>query len=290
MKNRNSIFDSDNEKRRSKDSLKSVRDLGKNSGYLHDWKQHDTKRRNEKLKKLALFGGAVALTVIITVFVNVQNLNDIRKQREEFLAQITPAPTQVVERATPVPVEFSDEFARSLQLYEDTVAYLKIEDTNIDYPIVQGEDNYFFENRNYDRSYSEIAATYMLSECDIDTTRHIIIYGENEDIDNRFGELDSFLDYDFFATHEYITLELLDGAQTWQVFSAHLASKTFNYKDIYFESNTEYMAYIKMFKTMSRFERDIQLTENDQIVTLVTDYHDLDLQEGYLLIHARRVN
>lgn len=288
-RNNKSIFESDSRKSKRK-KIKGVNNLAHNSGYIHEWKEEKKKRRNIILKYAVIYGGGLFLVIAITIFINVQNINQIRREQEDFLASITPAPTQVVVTPTPEPVEHSREFDTALIMYEDTVGYLIIPGTNIDFPIVQGEDNYFFENRNYDRSYSSIAATYMLSECDPLSSRHLIIYGENEDIDDRFGELDLYLDYDFFMTNEYITLELEDGAKIWQVYSVHLANSNFDYKDIEFETNTEYLAYIKMFETMSRFDRDITLDEQDQIVTLVTDYHDLDLDEGYLMIHARRIN
>jgi sortase B len=290
MRNNNKdIFESDNRKRK-KLKIKGINNLAHNSGYMHDWSEEKKARRNRILKYAAVYGGLLAVTIGITIFVNMQDLNQAKRDREEFLANITPAPTQAVESASPEPVIYSREFDMALVMYPDTVGYLIIPGTDIDFPVVQGEDNYFFENRNYDRSYSNVAATYMLTECDPGSSRHIIIYGENVEIEDRFSQLESYLDYDFFAANEFITLELKDGAKTWQVFSVHLANINFDYKDIEFETNTEYLAYIKMFETMSRFDRGITLDEQDQIVTLVTDYHDLDLKEGFLIVHARRIN
>lgn len=289
MKNTNNIFENTTPSKKRSD-IKDIKNIGRNSGYLHEWKEEQKKRRISAFKKIGLFGGILILTASITIFINYQNVKDIWAEQERILASITPAPTQRVERPTEEPVVYSQELTEAIRKYEDTVGYLKIADTNMDFPIVQGEDNFFYENRNYDRSYSEVAATYMLTECDAETSRHIVIYGENVDAAGRLGELNKYLDYDFFHTHEFITLELLDGAQVWQVFSVHLSSITFDYKDIEFESNTEYLAYIRMFQTMSQFKRDVNLTEEDQILTLVTDYHDLDLDEGYLMIHARRIN
>ena len=291
MKKRNkNIFEPGLERKRKKDNIKGIKNISKNSGYLHDWKEVRTERRSKRLKLLGIFAAMFIVSVSVTIFINTQNFRQIRQQQEQFLAEMTPAPTQMIEHATLEPIEYSDDFHRALKQYQDVIGYLTIADTGIDFPIVQGEDNYFFENRNYDRSYSEIAATYMLTECNPTTSRHLVIYGENEDIEDRFGDLNEFLDYEFFIAHEFITFELEDGARVWQVFSVHLSSVNFDYKDVYFESNTEYLAYIKMFRTMSRFDRSVGLTEKDQIVTLVTDYYDLDLAEGYLMIHARRIN
>ena len=288
--NNKSIFNSHKAEKKDKNDVKKIKSISYNSGYLHDWKQERNKKRNGILIKLAVFAAVFAVAVSVTIFINVHKLNKIKEERAEFLAQITPAPTQKIEKATEEPVEHSEELSRALVQYEDVIGYLKIEDTNIDFPIVQGEDNFFFENRNYDRSYSEIAATYLLAECDPSTSRHIIIYGENSELEGRLGDLNEYLDNDFFTNHEYIIFELENGKKLWQVFSVHLAGTSFDYKDVYFESNTEYLAYIKMFQTMSRFERNITLTEKDRVLTIVTDYQDLDLDEGYLMIHARLIN
>ena len=289
MKKNHNIFYSENNDKKNQD-VKKLKNIAVDSGYLREWNAQTKSRRILKLKRLGLFLAVLAVTVSAVVLVNVQEIKKLERQRDEYLAQITQAPVPTIYKETPEPIEFSEEFESARKYYEDVVGYLKIADTNIDVPIVQGEDNYFFENRNYDRSYSDIAATYMLTECDLETSRHLIIYGENVDIDGRFGELNKFLEYDFFFSHEYITFEMEDGAQIWQVFSVHLANLNFDYKDIVFETNTEYLAYINMFKTMSRFDRNVQLTERDQVLTLVTDYRDLDLNEGYLMVHARRIN
>ncbi|MEX1377840.1 MAG: class B sortase [Eubacteriales bacterium] len=289
MKKKHNIFYSENNDGK-KQNIKKIKNITVDSGYLHDWKEQRKSKRSIFVKRFGVFFAALTVTVLSVVFGNVQELKRIQRQREEYLAQITQAPVPTIQKETPEPADYSDEFEYALRQYQDVVGYLKIDDTNIDFPIVQGEDNYFYENRNYDRTYSDVAATYMLTECDPKITRHLIIYGENEDIDGRLGELEEFLDHTFFMNHEYITLELEEGSQIWQVFSVHLASLSFDYKDIVFETNTEYLAYINMFKTMSRFEREITLTERDQVLTLVTNYHDLDLQEGYLMVHAKRIN
>ena len=205
---KNNIFEQDSRKRRKKDNIKGIRSIERNSGYLHQWKEESSQRKMQKLKWWGTAAAVFILVISITIFINVINLNEVKRQKQEFLAQITPVPTEEPVQTTPEPVEYSSKFGRALKMYKDVVAYLTIEDTNIDFPIVQGEDNYFFENRNYDRTYSEIAATYMLSECDPNTSRHLVIYGENSDLEGRLGNLTNFLDYDFFYTHEYITLEL----------------------------------------------------------------------------------
>ena len=201
-KNSENIFQEDSRKRK-KLKVKGINNLAHNSGYIHDWNEQKKVRRNKILKYAVVYGGLLAATIVITIFINLQNLEQAKRDKQEFLASITPAPTQVVQSASPEPIDYSREFDTARIMYEDTVGYLIIPGTNIDFPIVQGEDNYFFENRNYDRSYSNVAATYMLAECNPEASRHIIIYGENVDIDDRFGELDAFLDHDFFINTEF---------------------------------------------------------------------------------------
>lgn len=273
--------------RKSK-GINDFESIGRNSGYLHEWKKQRSKRFSKRLTKAVIFITVFAFAIIVSVYINMIKLRKIQYEQEIIVANHTPGPTEFIPQDTPEPYIYSEELTEALLDYADVIGYLKIADTGMDYPIVQGEDNYFFKNRNFDRSYSKVAATYMLSECDPNVTRHLTIYGENIDEDYHFGDLDEFLDGEFFYAHQYITLELLNGTSTWQVFSVHFATKSFNYNEVYFNSNTEYLAYIQMLESLSKYNTNVTLSEKDQVLTLTTDY--FDLEDGYLLVHAKLIN
>lgn len=143
-KNSENIFQEDSRKRK-KLKVKGINNLAHNSGYIHDWKEQKKVRRNKILKYAAVYGGLLTATIAITIFINLQNLEQAKRDKQEFLASITPAPTQVVQSASPEPIDYSREFDTARIMYEDTVGYLIIPGTNIDFPIVQGEDNYFLK-------------------------------------------------------------------------------------------------------------------------------------------------
>ncbi len=128
----------------------------------------------------------------------------------------------------------------------------------------------------------------MLTECDPGKTRHLVLNGPNEEDGTMFADLTEFLNEGFFYSHQYITFYTLDGKSNWQVFSVHFANENFNYEDAHFDDNVEYLAYINVFNTMSKFDTNVELTASDQVLTLATSYYSNE--NGYLLVHAKLVN
>ena len=88
----------------------------------------------------------------------------------------------------------------------NTVGYIKIEDTRIDYPVVQSEDNAYYIDHNFDGDEDRAGAIFLDFRCDIDDfqkTRNIIIYGHRMKDGSQFKELIKYEDADFFREHPH---------------------------------------------------------------------------------------
>lgn len=86
----------------------------------------------------------------------------------------------------------------------DVLGWLTIYDTNIDYPLVVGEDNEHYLNHNpkdEPESAGSLFLDYRNSKdfSDFNT----IIFGHHMSHHKMFGDLDEFLEEDFWNTHEY---------------------------------------------------------------------------------------
>ena len=68
----------------------------------------------------------------------------------------------------------------------------------------------------------------------------------------------------------------------------HFVPKTFDFSDTTFNNAIEYLGYIEMLKISSLFDAYVELNEHDTILTLATNY--TQMEEGYLLIHAKRIS
>ncbi len=105
-------------------------------------------------------------------------------------------------------------FSDILKLNKDVIAWLTIDDTNIDYPIVQGKDNVDYVNTNVFGDYSLSGSIFLDYRNASDfSDKYSIVYGHHMDADLMFGEIDNFLDTEYLNLHKTGTLTLINGNQ-----------------------------------------------------------------------------
>ncbi len=102
---------------------------------------------------------------------------------------------------------------------EDMVAWVTIDDTNIDYPVMQGEDNTKFLNVNPYGDYSLSGSIFLDSRNSSDfTDEYSILYGHHMAYGSMFGALDDFLDEDYLKEHKTGTLIIgRDARKTYEL-------------------------------------------------------------------------
>ncbi len=103
------------------------------------------------------------------------------------------------------PVQKEDgeiSFEELFQINEDAVGWLYINGTNIDYPVVQGENNLEYAGKDLYGNSSLTGCIYLASENDSSfVDAYNIIYGHHMDNGAMFGDVEKFADKEFFDTH-----------------------------------------------------------------------------------------
>ena len=85
---------------------------------------------------------------------------------------------------------------------DDMVAWITVDDTNIDYPVMQGEDNSKYLNLNPYGEYSLSGSIFLDSRNSADfTDDYSILYGHHMEYGKMFGALDEFLNMDYMQRH-----------------------------------------------------------------------------------------
>ena len=104
----------------------------------------------------------------------------------------------------PVHGQVSDE---SSPITDEMVAWLTIDGTNIDYPVMQGKDNSAFLNTDPFGNYSLTGSIFLDSRCSSDfSDEYSLIYGHHMDYGKMFGSLDDFLNESYLKKHTTGTL------------------------------------------------------------------------------------
>lgn len=113
---------------------------------------------------------------------------------------------------------FENPLASLKEINEDVVAWLTIPDTQIDLPIVRGEDNAFYLEHGFDKKPAKVGVPFMDHRCAADfSDSYTIIYGHHIKKHRMFTDLDLFKDKTFFEEHPDAELLLEDGVHVIRI-------------------------------------------------------------------------
>lgn len=183
--------------------------------------------------------------------------------------------TKVTEHFADNPIDF-----KSLKEGNDEIyAWIKIDDTNVDYPICQSkvDDAFYLKHSATDKSYLSSGAIYteFCNNKDF-RDRVTLIYGHNGYSDTMFTTLHKFEDETFFDEHPYFTIYTEHNKLTYQLVSAFKYDNRHIMNSFNFPDNAVYAEFLEMIQNPTSNNKNVQknldkeLTIDDNIVVLST--------------------
>lgn len=220
------------------------------------------------------------------------------------------------------PQEASEEHIKTLpqaemlydmkQLYEqnsDLIGWLYVEDTNIDYPVMQTpeDENYYLE-RDFQKNYNSNGSLIMDTDSVVgsgtaanayaDGTKpgtNLIIHGHNMKNGNMFGSLDKYRDINYEKKHNIIKFSSLYEHREYEVVSVflsqvYLKTQTDVFKFYqFFQADTEkeFSNFYNNIKELALYDTGVSAEFGDEFITLsVCTYH---VENGRLVVVAKRI-
>ena len=177
--------------------------------------QKPKKNSSGLLRRLII---AVLLLIIIASALSlVKEWMDAAAQRrlEESLAQAasqteaetTPPETEETEAETEAPYVSPIDFASLLETNPDTIGWIRVPDTKIDYPIVQSPDNQYYLHKDFEGKDSVYGTIYLDADSKPDFSGwNNPIYGHHMKDGSMFKDVVKFKDQDFFEAHRYFEI------------------------------------------------------------------------------------
>lgn len=195
-------------------------------------------------------------------------------------------------KPTPVDTEYErirNKLYALKELYPDLYGWVVLENTNINYPVMQAENNEFYLTHAYDGKSLQAGAIFADYRCDrtLLNNRNLILYGHHMTSASSgamFRPLDNFLSEDFFRNNGEIKIYTLDGAYTYKVFSVYTTDKYYPYITTYFPDEDSFVSFAERIAGNSIHESDLKVGEGDHILTLSTCNNRTT--DGRLAIHA----
>lgn len=165
-----------------------------------------------------------------------------------------------------------DDFLSLMELNPDVCAWLTIEDTHIDYPVVQGKDNVKYVNTDIYGKFSLSGNIFLDYRNSSDfTDSYSMIYGHHMDADVLFGELDHFMETEYFKEHPKGILYLPDNTYRIEIFACLQTdaydAQIFNPGKL---NKTKYDALLSRIKKISLQYRDVDIKTQKNILAMST--------------------
>ena len=114
-------------------------------------------------------------------------------------------------------------FEELLVINSDIVGWVTIDNTNMDYPIVQGETNLSYINKDIYGEFALAGSIFLDSRNDRGfKDNYSLLYGHSMDRSKMFGDLELYKDEDFFKENQTGTLLTLEGVYNLKIFASLL--------------------------------------------------------------------
>lgn len=212
-----------------------------------------------------------------TILKNAETSNDI-DQNNNDIEYIDKDETQTTTKkknnyVSSYYTNFSQVFDNLIKKNKDTVGWLTVNDTKINYPVVQASTNSYYLNRDFYKvrnSMGWIFMDYRNNTKELD--KNTIIYGHNIKTGIMFGTLKYALNSSWYkkAQNQIITFNTPTANMKWQIFAIYKIPATDDYLKNDFDTDEEYLAFLKMLKDRSIFDFKVDVNENSKILTLST--------------------
>lgn len=182
------------------------------------------------------------------------------------------------------------DFDNLISINSDTIGWIKVSGTDINYPVVQTNDNSFYLTHSFDKTYNKagwIFADYRNSALkDNKLDKNTVIYGHNRQNRSMFGTLSNTLKKEWrdIEQYRYINFSILNESMLWEVFSTYTIDSEDYYIKTTFSSDMEYEEFIKTTKNRSIYDFNVNVTPDDKILTLSTC---TNTGEGRTVVHAK---
>lgn len=278
------------------------------------------KRKSRFLKLIILVGIVVCLAPIVQAYclslqheAQTERLKDMVEMSAEYAEpEIVNETDSSYDEDENFPADFStDNFpsesvpveetpsvlSKYTALYEengDLAGWLSIADTEIDYPVMQNEDDNYYLHHDFYGEESKYGCLYVREQADLDAGTNFIIYGHNMKDGSMFGDLDLYLNESFYKEHSTISFDTLYEERTYEIISVFLSQvygeedDVFKYYQFYkADTREEFEYFYSNIKELSLYDTGVEAAFGDTFLTLSTcAYH---VEDGRFVVVAKRI-
>ena len=188
------------------------------------------------------------------------------------------------------------EYEILYQKNKKLIGWIKIDDTNIDYPVMQTSDNEYYLDHNYNQEYDKNGSIFLDTACSVyPRSTNLIVYGHHMKTGKMFGNLQKYAKESYYEEHKLIQFDTIYEKGTYEIMYV-FRSQVFNEDDLVFKyyqfinanSGNEFESYMDEMKKLSLYDTGVTANYGDSLLTLSTC--DNSQTDGRFVVVAKKVS
>lgn len=180
------------------------------------------------------------------------------------------------------------DFSKLKKENSDTVGWIQVKGTNINYPFVQTNNNDYYLHHSFNKSYNSAGWVFLDYRNKINNEdRNMILYAHGRLNKTMFGSLKNVFKNGWLENpNNYVVRLSTEYENTmWQVFSIYKIETTSDYLKINFISDDDFLEFANKLKDRSNHDFNINVLPSDRILTLSTCYD----KTHKVVLHAKLI-
>lgn len=267
-------------------------------------------KREKTIWTMVIVVSSVILIILLVVLVNWSLEN---KKTDDMLSDVYDAAEvkEIKETTTTLPAEEKNttEKLKTTSLYDkyesmnmlevnfdnlksinpDTVGWIKVPGTKINYPFVHTKDNEYYLKHTFDKTSNKKGWVFLDYRNNIDNlSKNTILYAHGLVNNQMFGSMRNVVKQSWYnnKNNYIITVATPRGNQKWQVFSTYTIEPESYYITTSFKDNDEFNNFINTLKQRSLHNYGVEVSSNDKILTLSSCYDN----KKRMVLHAKLIS
>jgi sortase B len=168
-------------------------------------------------------------------------------------------------------------FASLHEMNNETVGWLQIADTRIDYPIVQANDNEFYLDHDFKKNQSRSGTIFMDYRNEVDPLDfNTVIYGHHMKNGTMFKDLVKFQNKAFLQEHPIIHMKTKYEETSWRIFAVYVTDTAFDYIRPEYIYDEDFKLFIDTVKSKAKLSKEWTIDKEARILTLSTCSYAFD--------------
>ena len=199
------------------------------------------------------------------------------------------------KNTTPSPyyTKYNQIFDELSGINNETVGWLTVNNTKVNYPVVQHTDNDFYLKKDFNKNKNSYGWIFMDYRNNIyNLSNNTIIWGHNSRTGLMFGTLRYVTNESWYKNpdNQIITFNTKVKNMKWKIFSIYKIPVTNDYLYANFGNLDEFQTFLDMIRGRSIYDFGVNVTKEDHILTLSTCGTSTTNSTTRLVVHAVLIN